>query len=112
MGMEDQEILAIAIIRPFDGREQEVLNVLRDFYVVLAQKGYSRDQLFREDAFSPRYFNFRYWKSAITRSQAYEDSDIHQYWQKLSEICEVEKIYEQLHEVKFGERTLATDLRG
>lgn len=109
--MEDQEILAIAIIRPFEGREQEVLNVLRDFYVVLQQKGYSRDQLFREDAFSPRYFNFRYWKSAITRSQAYEDSDIHQYWQRLSQMCEVEKIYEQLFEVKFADKTVSTDHR-
>jgi|tagenome__1003787_1003787.scaffolds.fasta_scaffold20295449_2 hypothetical protein len=100
--MSDQEILAIAIIRPFEGREEELLTVLRKLYVELDQKGYSRDELFREDAFSPRYFNFRYWKSAIARSQAYEDSDIHQYWQRLSEICEVEKIYEQLHEVNLG----------
>jgi hypothetical protein len=99
--IEDQEILAIAIIRPFEGREEELLSVLQDFYVVLARKGYSRDQLFREDAFSPRYFNFRYWKSTITRSEAYEDPDIHKYWQRLSEICEVEKIYEQLREIRF-----------
>lgn len=98
--MDDQEILAIAIIRPFDGREAEVISVLRDFYVVLTQKGYSRDQLFREAAFSPRLFNFRYWKSKEARRQAYEDSDIHQYWQRLSEICEVEKIYEELNEIK------------
>ena len=98
--MDDQEILAIAIIRPFEGREAEVLSVLREFYVVLAQKGYSRDQLFREGAFSPRLFNFRYWKSKDVRRQAYEDFDIHQYWQRLSEICEVEKIYEELNEIK------------
>ena len=99
--MDGQEILAIAIIRPFEGREQEVLELLRRFYVVLADKGYSRDQLFRDAAFSPRLFNFRYWKSAETRRAAYEDSDIHQFWQRLSEICEVEKIYEELHEIKF-----------
>jgi len=97
---DDQEILAIAIIRPFEGQEEAVLDVLRDFYVVLAQKGYSHDKLFRESAFSPRLFNFRYWKSIQARQDAYEDSDIHQYWQRLSEICEVEKIYEQLHEIK------------
>ena len=99
--MDDQEILAIAIIRPFEGREAEVLEVLREFYVVLARKGYSRDQLFRESVFSPRLFNFRYWKSKAAREQAYEDSDIHRYWQRLSEICEVEKIYQELNEVKF-----------
>lgn len=102
--MDEQEILAIAIIRPFEGREPEVLALLRDFYVVLEQKGYSHDQLFREAALSPRLFNFRYWRSAETRRAAYEDSDIHPYWQRLSEICEVEKIYEELNEIKFGER--------
>ena len=101
--MDEHEILAIAIMRPFEGRETEVLNILRDLYATLSQKGYARDQLFREAAFSPRYFNFRYWKSAELRRQAYEDSDIHQYWQRLSEICEVEKIYEELNEIKFGE---------
>ena len=101
--MDEQEILAIAIMRPFEGREAEVLNILRDLYATLAQKGYARDELFREAAFSPRYFNFRYWKSARLRREAYEDSDIHQYWQRLSEICEVEKIYEELNEIKFDE---------
>ena len=99
--MDGGEILAIAIMRPFEGREQEVLSILRDLYRVLETKGYSRDQLFREAAFSPRYFNFRYWKSVETRRAAYEDSDIHQFWQRLSEICEVEKIYEELNEVRF-----------
>lgn len=98
--MDDQEILAIAIIRPFEGREAEVLEVLKEFYVLLAQKGYSRDQLFREAAFSPRLFNFRYWTSKAARREAYEDQDIHPYWQRLSEICEVEKIYEELNEVR------------
>jgi hypothetical protein len=99
--MDGQEILAIAIIRPFEGREQQVLDVLREFYIVLQQKGYSRDELFREAVFSPRFFNFRYWKSPEARTAAYHDSDIHPYWQRLSEICEVEKVYEELNEIKF-----------
>ncbi len=99
--MSDQEFLAIAVIRPFEGREAEVLELLRNFYKLLSGKNYSRDILYRESAFSPRLFNFRYWKSKDARQQAYEDSDVHQYWQRLSEICEVEKIYEELNEVKF-----------
>lgn len=99
--MPDQEFLAIAVIRPFDGREAEVIQLLHDFYILLSEKNYSRDILYRESAFSPRLFNFRYWKSKEARQQAYEDSDIHQYWQRLSEICEVEKIYEELNEVRF-----------
>ena len=99
--MEDREFLAIAVIRPFEGREPEVLELLRNFYVLLTKKGYSRDQLFRESSFTPRLFNFRYWKSKAMRQAAYEDSDVHQFWQRLSEICEVEKIYEELNEIKF-----------
>ena len=109
---DDHEILAIAVMRPFEGREQEVLHILRDLYAALAAKGYAHDELYREAAFSPRYFNFRHWKSAELRRQAYEDSDIHQYWQRLSEICEVEKVYEELNEIKFEEKSLATDLHG
>ena len=109
---DEHEILAIAVMRPFEGREQEVLHILRDLYAALAAKGYAHDELYREAAFSPRYFNFRHWKSAELRRQAYEDSDIHQYWQRLSEICEVEKVYEELNEIKFGEKSLATDLHG
>ncbi len=103
--MADEEFLAIAIIRPFEGRESEVLDLLRQFYQVLESKGYSHDRLFRESSYTPRLFNFRYWTSAKSRRDAYEDSDIHQFWQRLSEICEVEKIYEELHEVKFGQAT-------
>jgi hypothetical protein len=100
--MADEEFLAIAIIRPFEGREPEVIELLREFYQLLESKGYSHDRLFRESAFSPRLFNFRYWNSVEARRNAYEDSDVHQFWQRLSEICEVEKIYEEMHEIKFG----------
>jgi hypothetical protein len=97
---EEQEILAIAIIRPFEGREEELLQVLQEFYVVLERKGYSHDKLYRDATYSPRLFNFRYWTSRQARRDAYEDSDVHRYWHKLSEICEVEKIYEELNEIK------------
>ena len=99
--MADEEYLAIAIIRPFEGQEAEVIKLLGEFYRVLESKGYSHDRLFRETSFTPRLFNFRYWASAKCRRDAYEDSDIHQFWQRLSEICEVDKIYEELHEVRF-----------
>jgi hypothetical protein len=109
----EQEFLAIAVIRPFEGREEELLQVLQEFYVVMTQKGYSHDRLFREAAYTPRYFNFRYWTSKQARHDAYEDSDVHRYWQRLSEICEVEKIYEELNEIKIvGLAALAGKPRG
>ncbi len=96
----EEEVLAIAIVRPHPGKEAEVISVLRDLYALLRRKGYSRDLLYR-DAANGIFFNLRYWKSEDARSLAHEDSDVHQYWRRLSEICEVEKVYEHLDNVVF-----------
>jgi hypothetical protein len=89
-------ILAIAIVRPHPGKDAEVLAVLRDLYSILASKGYSRDELY-QDAKDERYFNLRYWKSEESRRHAYDDSDVQRCWLRLSQICEVEQVYEKLH---------------
>lgn len=94
----EEEILAIAIVQPHHGKEAEVVSVLRELYALLRRKGYSRDLLYR-DADDGRLFNLRYWRSEDARRHAHEDSDVHQYWRRLSEICEVEKVYERLHDV-------------
>jgi antibiotic biosynthesis monooxygenase len=91
-----QEILAIAIVRPYPGKDAEVLAVLRDLYSILARKGYSRDELY-QDAKDERYFNLRYWKTEESRREAYDDPDVQRCWLKLSQICEVEQVYEKLH---------------
>ena len=61
-----EEVLAIAIVRPYPGKNAEVLSVLRQLYKVLARKGYSRDELYC-DANDDRYFNMRYWKTEESR---------------------------------------------
>jgi hypothetical protein len=94
--MMQEQILAIAIVRPYPGKADEVLAVLRDLYSVLARKEYSRDELY-QDAKDERYFNLRYWKTKESRRQAYDDSDVQRCWLKLSQICEVEQVYEKLH---------------
>ena len=91
-----QEILAIAIVRPYPGKDAEVLAVLRDLYSILARKGYSRDELY-QDANDERFFNLRYWKTEESRRHAYDDPDVQRCWLKLSQICEVEQVYEKLH---------------
>jgi hypothetical protein len=95
----DYEMLAIAIIRPFEGHEEEVLHLLPEFYAMLARKGYSRDRLFREGKDPGRLFNFRYWKTDEMRREAAEDPEVHRYWHTLSAMAEVETVYEQLSEV-------------
>lgn len=95
----ESEILAIAVIRSFEGREAEVLDVLRDFYAMLARKGYSRDRLYRSDKDPDRLVNLRYWASDAMRREASEDPEVHRYWRTLVEMAEIEKVYEQLYEI-------------
>lgn len=95
-GSPEAPILAIAIVRPYPGKDAEVLAVLRDLYSILAHKGYSRDELY-QDAKDERYFNLRYWTSEEARRHAYDDSDVQRCWLRLSQICEVEQVYEKLH---------------
>ncbi len=96
----EEEVLAIAIVRPHPGKEAEVISVLRDLYAVLRHKGYSRDLLYRDPG-DGCLFNLRYWRSEDARRLAQEDSEVQQHWRQLSELCEVEKVYERLHDVVF-----------
>jgi hypothetical protein len=91
-----EQILAFAIVRPHSGKDAEVLAVLRELYSILSRKGYSRDELYR-DGNDERFFNLRYWKTEESRRHAYDDPDVQRCWLKLSQICEVEQVYEKLH---------------
>ena len=96
----DNEFLAIAVVRPFEDREADVLALLHEFYAMLIRKGYCRDELFQSSKDPSRLVNLRYWKSDETRREAAEDPDVHRYWHALSEMAEIEKVYEQLHPVQ------------
>ncbi|HMK28211.1 MAG TPA: hypothetical protein VK473_00910 [Terriglobales bacterium] len=95
----EQEILAIAIVRPNEGMEQQTLEVLRALYVVMTRKGYSRDRLYRDTIEPGRYFNLRYWSSDRSRREAQEDPEVHKYWSRLGNLCVVETVYEQLVDI-------------
>ncbi len=45
--MEDR-ILALAILEPLPGKEEELIAMLHDLYALLFRKGYSRDTLYRD----------------------------------------------------------------
>ena len=94
------EIFAIAVVRPEEGHEQEVLNVLRDLYVVMTEKGYSRNILYRDARHANRLVNLRYWSSDDARTRAQEDPDVHRCWSRLGQVAIVEQVFEQLEEVK------------
>ena len=95
----DPEILAIAVVKPFHGREQDVLELLNSFYTMLARKGYCRDILYRSHKDTSRLFNLRYWRSDEMRREAAEDPEVHRYWHDLSTMAVVETVYEQLEEI-------------
>lgn len=96
----DNEILALAILEPHVGRENDCLALLREFYDVLKSKGYSQDLLFRdvksESGARERYVHLRIWTSRETRDEAMQDPDVHRYWQKLPEVCTITTVYENL----------------
>jgi len=95
----DSEFLAIAVVKPNDGRENDVLELLNKFYAMLARKGYSRDILYRSRKDTTRFFNLRYWTSDEMRREAAEDPEVHRYWHDLSTMAVVETVYEQLEEI-------------
>jgi len=97
-GSADTSILSIAIVRPYPGEDAEVLAVLQELHSILERKGYSRDELYR-DGNDERLFNLRYWKTEESRRHAYDDPDVQRCWLKLSQICEVEQVYEKLHKL-------------
>jgi hypothetical protein len=94
-----QEILSIAVMEPIEGKEQDFIEVLRDFYQLLRVKRYSRDQLMRNRR-SPHYVNIRYWASEQARQQAHEDPEVHRFWAKLGLLCQMRAVYETLEPVE------------
>jgi len=96
---ETSEIMALAVVEAFDGKDEECLQLLHEFYAVLRRKQYSRDLLYRDVKDSRRLINIRYWRSEETRAQAQEDPDVHKFWQRLSEISKVTLVFERLADV-------------
>ncbi len=98
-----KQILALAILEPHVGKEQECLSLLREFYDLLKSKGYSRDILFREtkkdDSPKERFVHLRMWTSNETRAEAAQDPDVHKFWMKLPDVCTITTIYESLEEL-------------
>ena len=93
------EIMALAIVDAFDGKDEECLQLLHEFYAVLRRKQYSRDLLYHDLKDPRRFINIRYWRSAETRKEAHEDPDVHKFWKRLSEISKVTSVFEHLEDV-------------
>ncbi len=98
-----KQILALAVLEPHVGKEEDCERLLRQFYDFLKSKGYSRDVLFRESKKdgSPkeRLVHLRLWTSAEARDEAAQDPEVHKFWIRLPEVCTITTIYESLEEL-------------
>ena len=93
------EILSIAVFEPLEGKEQEALETLRGLIVLLAEKNYSRDSLYR-DRISSRYLDLRYWTSEKARHDAHEDPQVHSYWARLGNLVRIQQVFETFDPVE------------
>ncbi len=99
----EKEILALAVLEPHVGHDEECLTLLREFYDLLKSKGYSQDLLLRDakpaGSAQERFVHLRIWASRATRDDAMQDPEVHRYWQKLPELCTITVVYENLEEL-------------
>ena len=93
------EILAMAIFVAKEGKQEELLSVVREFYSMLQRRGYSRDVLYRDAKNPRRFIHLRYWKSEQTRADAHEDPEVHRFWQQMGLLCDMESVTEGMEEL-------------
>jgi hypothetical protein len=98
-----KNILALALLEPHVGKEEECLNLLRQLYDLLKSKNYSSDILFRDSKQDPsgqaKFVHMRIWTSHEMREEAMQDPDVHKFWMRLPEVCTLTTIYESLEEL-------------
>lgn len=93
------EITAMAIYVAREGKEVELLAVVREFYAMMARKGYSRDLLYRDSKNTRRFIHLRYWRGEESRAEAHEDPEVHRFWQRMGLLCDMESVTERMDEL-------------
>jgi hypothetical protein len=94
-----QSIRSMAILKPHEGKEPELLEFLREFYLMMQAKQYSRDMLFQDPKQPGVLVHLRIWLSEEARKTAVDDPDVHRYWMNLPELGTITNIYEELRPV-------------
>jgi len=94
-----EEISSLAMLEALPGKEQELLEMLRELYTLMHAKGYCCDVLYRDASRPDRLVHLRRWSSAEMRAEALADPELHRYWQRLPELCTIPVIDEVLETV-------------
>jgi hypothetical protein len=92
------KVSAMAITKPNNGKDDELIQVLRELSDFLRQKGYGTDRLYR-DAKTHHYINVREWDSEQQAMTAHQDPELHRFWARLGKISKTVKIYERLEQI-------------
>lgn len=95
----NQEILAFAILEPHPGKEDELVEMLRELYELMFRKGYSRDTLYRDPNRPGQLLHVRHWISKELRDDAQQDPEVHKYWLRLPELCKLTVVHEELEKI-------------
>jgi len=95
----ESTIFSVAALEAFPGKEEELLRLLREFYTIMHEKGYSRDSLYRDEARPDRFLHVRCWNSGELRAEAQADPAVHRFWQRLPELCTVTVLHESMEKV-------------
>lgn len=96
---QHEPIRSMAILDAHPGHEEDVIQLLRDFYTNIHGKGYSSDLLYRDAKSPSRFVHLRIWNSDESRTNAQQDPEVHRYWVRLAEICTISTIYEELEPI-------------
>jgi len=103
-------IRSMAILKPHEGKEQEFLTFLREFYNMMYAKQYSRDMLFRDQKNPDVFVHIRIWLSDEARESAMQDPDVHHYWMTLPELGVITNIYEELEPIFSTQEGIVEDI--
>lgn len=95
----DKAVLALAVLQPLPGKEDELIETLRELYELLFRKGYSRDTLYRDPKRPGSLVHLRHWTSKEHRDEAQQDPEVHKFWLRLPELCVLTSVYEELETV-------------
>jgi len=105
-----ESIRSMAILKPHEGKEQEMFAFLREFYSMMYTKQYSRDTLFRDRKHPGIFVHVRIWLSDDARNSAMQDHDVHHYWMTLAEYGTITTIYEELEPLYSTQEGLVEDI--
>ena len=108
MSNSENAVLSLAILEPLENKEAETIQLLREFYVFMANKGYSHDLLYRDGKNASRFVHLRIWKSNEVRREAQEDPEVHRFWMRLPEVCVITTAHQNL-ELLFSSIGLAVE---